>query len=330
MPLWPDAIEEERYVEAYKALHLDGGPRSLTDAITQRYRSVVELVDSGTITNPRLAGLPAQEVFVRWFDHWWKDAILYAGYHESLATGDWSAFLDAQFTSNRLVYQYDTRAHLSVENRTGSWDPDFDGTAFVPGVLHALSGCDIALARAYLPVEEGLNTASAHPFVVLVNLLMCVLHRRVDWYETSLKRAEKAANRKSTTILVRASLEFLSAVLRADTDTASVQLQTAIDGFRKADWLHDYRHPLSKFCPRWVYGLYIAAQQFLDADAFLRIAQPRHLLWRSDYTAHCARNAYAPGGNRVAWCDELSFLEEELGDLARWKRMGASGLRAEA
>lgn len=149
---------------------------------------------------------------------------------------------------------------------------------------------------------------------------MCLLYRDSNWADRVIPRAEKAAATKSLSVSYRSSLRFLIAVLRGDPVAASTQLQEFMDGFRKTDWLHDYHHPLSKFCPGFAYGLYFAARHFLDEPSFKSIDQPNHFLWNDAYIEYCAANGFRAGKNVIDWRDEIAFVNHDLEDLQRWQR----------
>lgn len=317
---WTIKKEDIDYGTLYETLFYKSNDALVSGFIRNNYLPIVQSISNGEIGNPQVTDLPAPEVFIRWLDAKYTEQILYLGYHEALTRNDWSAFLCAQFTADRLAYQHNTRAYLqNWVSFDGPWGTGYDRCSFAMSALNAMAACDFALAMAYLPREEGL-TKDGHSFLTnAANLLMCLLYQAESWIPQVLEQAEKAVGVKSRTILERSILNCLIAILKREPQAVSKHIQAAIDGFRKADWLHDYAHPLSKFCPRIIYGLYFAAQHYLSAEDLAKIKQPDHFLWKPGYVAYCAAHGFSAGHNQIDWRDELAFVHEELNELDRWK-----------
>lgn len=318
--VWAIKKEDVEYLSAYETLFYKSNDSIVSGYIKNNYLPIVQSIGDGEISNRKVIGLPASEVFIRWLDTRSIEQILYLGYHEALTQNDWSAFLCAQFTADRLAYQHDTRAYLqNWVSFDGQWGTGYDRCSFAISALNAMAACDFTLAKAYLPKDDGLTENGHLTLVNIANLLMCILYKDESWTSQVLVKAEKKAGVKSLTILERAILNCLIAVLKRDPQAVSEHIQAAIDGFRKAGWLHDYSHPLSKFCPRIIYGLYFAAQHYLSADDFAKVKQPSHFLWQPNYVAYCASQGFTAGNNQIDWRDELAFIHDELHDLDRWK-----------
>lgn len=320
MNIWPRKSENSGYESGYETLCYKSPDALVSGFIKNNYLPIIQAIRDGDLVNPDVVGLPVEEVFIRWLDARSTDQILYLGYHQALAQGDWSAFSCAQFTATRLAYQHDTRAYLqNWSSFDGPWGTGYDRCSFAIPAINAVAACDFALAKAYLPREDGLTVQGHAPLINIANLLMCLLYKEDAWIPSVLVKAEKAVGTKSLSILERAILACLIAILRHDPKAVSEHLQAGIDGFRKAGWLHDYAHPLSKFCPRIIYGLYFAARHYLTTEEFARVRQPDHFLWQPNYVAYCASQGFAVGKNLIDWRDELAFIHDELQDLERWK-----------
>ncbi len=296
MPCWPYPKEETDYQAGFRALCYKDEAALVSGFIHNHYDWIKTSVANGEFENPQLTGLPAQEVFVRLLDRPLTEQILYLGYHAALTQDDWQAFLCGQFSANRLDYQHNTRAYLQNSSEfDGPLGTGCDRSSLFQQALSALAGCDLALAKSYLPQEEGLSHNGYAPFVAATNLLMYLLYQEAAWQQPAIKAAKKQAANKGAGKLLQAILYCLVAIVEQDVETVNLQLQLAIDVFRKAGWVHDYRHPLSKFCPRVIYGLYFAAQYFLAKEGLAKLKQPEHFLWRPAYVAFCAGRQLQPG-----------------------------------
>jgi hypothetical protein len=319
-PCWSSPKEEAEYQAGVEKLYYKDEAALALGFIQHHYDRIKNSVANDEFENPHLIGLPVEEIFIRLLDRPLTDQILYLGYHVALSKDDWNAFLCAQFSANRLEYQHNTRAYIQNWSEfDGPLGTGCDRSSFFQESLTVLGGCDLALAKSYLPHEDGLTKNGYAPFVAATNLLMCLLHQETAWQLPAIKAGKKQAANKGTGKLIQATLYCLVAVIEQDVEAVNLQLQLAIDVFRKAGWIHDYRHPLSKFCPRIIYGLYFAAQYFLAKDCLTQLKQPKHFLWHSAYVAFCESHQFQPGKNLIQWPEELTFLNAEFDDLNRWK-----------
>lgn len=320
MNIWPRKSENSEYESGYNSLYYKSADSLVSGYIRNNYLPIVQSIHEEEISNPTVIGLPAAEVFIRWLDTGLIEQILYLGYHQALTQNDWSAFLCSQFTANRLAYQHDTRAYLqNWSSFDGQWGTGYDRSSFAIPAINAMAACDLALAKAYLPKEDGLTKKGCAPLISTANLLMCLLYKEESWIPRVLAKAEKEVGVKSHSILLRSILNCLMAILKHDPQAVSEHMQAAIDGFRKAGWLHDYCHPLSKFCPRIIYGLYFSARHYLAAEEFAKIKQASHFLWQPNHIVYCSSQGFTVGRNLINWRDELAFIRDELDDLDRWK-----------
>jgi len=131
MGVWPRKIETAGYESGYETLYYKSPDALVLGFIKNNYLPIVQAIRDGDLVNPVVAGLPVEEVFIRWLDARSTDQILYLGYHQALTQGDWSAFSCAQFTANRLAYQHDTRAYLqNWSSFDGPWGTGYDRCSF--------------------------------------------------------------------------------------------------------------------------------------------------------------------------------------------------------
>ena len=148
-------------------------------------------------------------------------------------------------------------------------------------VLEAFAGNDLATIEQLYPKNKQafLGKQKAFPQAVS-NLLLGMVQHNKTIIEKGKDDAKRCLNNKNGNFEI-ALIQYLLALLNKDIKQVSVHLIALIKYYRRARWIHDFKNPLSKIIPLYIYGLYNLARYFLNPSDYSQIEIPENndLIW---------------------------------------------------
>ncbi len=148
-------------------------------------------------------------------------------------------------------------------------------------VLEAFAGNDLGIVEQIYPKNKQgfLGKQKAFPQAVS-NLLLGILQHNKTIIEKGKEDAKRCLNSKNGNFEI-ALIQYLLALVNKDMKQVTVHLSELIKYYRRARWIHDFKNPLSKMIPLYIYGLYNLARYCLNPSDFsqIEISKNNDLIW---------------------------------------------------